>query len=110
MIYLRSLMLRADIIGLQEVHGTVSAMEELFKDMPGWLHFVSAAPSPAAGGVAILVNRCITDKARSVLPQVLLPGRGLRPLLQLEGYCMNILCLASMLNPPPRELSNKTSS
>jgi hypothetical protein len=82
--YLRELMHRADIIGLQEVHGTASMMHEIFKAMPGWLHYVSASSSPAAGGVALLVNRVIVDRARSVVPQVLLQGRGTSSLQLLE--------------------------
>jgi hypothetical protein len=84
---------RVDIVGLQEVHGTISDMDEFFKSFPCWSSFASAAPSPAAGGVAILVNKCVLDRARSVLFQVLLPGRGVRVQIQFHGYTMNILCL-----------------
>jgi hypothetical protein len=91
--YLMSIMDRADIIGLQEVHGTASSMHEYFKSFPGWMHFVSPALSQAAGGVAILINKCLLNSARTIIPQVLLPGRGLRVLLQLNAYCLNVLCI-----------------
>jgi hypothetical protein len=91
--YLLSLMDRADIIGLQEVHGTAAIMHEYFKGFPGWVQFVSPSISPAAGGVAILVNKGILNSVCTVIPQVLLPGRGLRVLLQMSTYCLNVLCL-----------------
>jgi hypothetical protein len=84
---------RVDVIGLQEVHGSAADMDEYFKGFPCWTSYASAASSPAAGGVAILVNNVILARAGNVVFQVLLPGRGVRVLMQFHGFIMNILCL-----------------
>jgi hypothetical protein len=84
---------RVEVIGLQEVHGTSEDMYEYFKAFPCWTSFPSPAPSPAAGGVAILINKCILDRARDVIYQVLLPGRGVRVQIQFYNFTLNMLSL-----------------
>jgi hypothetical protein len=84
---------RVEVIGLQEVHGTREDMDEYFKAFPCWIAFPSPAHSPAAGGVALLINKCIIDRARDVLYQVLWPGRGVRVQMQFYNFTLNMLCL-----------------
>jgi hypothetical protein len=83
----------ADIIGLQEVHGTTATMHELFNTYPGWRFFVSCSPSAAAGGVAILIQGSMLCKVKCIIPQVFLAGRALRVLLQFDTFALNILSL-----------------
>jgi endonuclease/exonuclease/phosphatase family metal-dependent hydrolase len=91
--YLSEVLNKADIVALQEVHGTMEDMNETFKCFPGW--FVACSPcfAAAAGGVAILLHRRLLAQAVGQVHRVHLEGRALQVLLQLPAGTLNLLCL-----------------
>jgi endonuclease/exonuclease/phosphatase family metal-dependent hydrolase len=89
--YLAKLMLKADVIGLQEVHGTKSGMHEVMKQFAGWDCYFSPSPSPAAGGVAILVHRHVLSRTCCHYHRVLLDGRALQVHLQFAAFALNLV-------------------
>jgi endonuclease/exonuclease/phosphatase family metal-dependent hydrolase len=91
--YLKSLTSQVDIVAMQEVHGTVEAMHETFKELPGWLSFCSPCLAPGAGGIAILVRRQLLHQASGILPRTLHAGRALQVLLQLPSITLNLIAL-----------------
>ncbi len=91
--YLKSVMNQVDIVAMQEVHGTVEAMLETFKEFPGWIPYCSPCVVPGAGGIAILVRRQLVHQARSILHRPIHPGRALQVLLQLATVTLNLIAL-----------------
>jgi endonuclease/exonuclease/phosphatase family metal-dependent hydrolase len=84
---------KADIIALQEVHGTLEDMTEAFKSYPGWHFLCSPCSVPGAGGVALLLHRRILQQACAIYHRVHLAGRALQVVLQLPTSTLNMICM-----------------